>query len=162
VRFFAAVILVLAACSPAPPAVVGWQDSGAHLVDGRWIATETPCAAANDRLECRIVVERALSTVPGSVAASVTKTARAALPYKFVTPSGDVRVGHVGGGIETGQVIVLDLADGTRRVVGLVCYLPYSGDGSRLMVSMVTCRPDALDDWRDGNVPRYPEGAVFG
>jgi hypothetical protein len=151
-------MLLLAACS-TPPSVVGWLGSDVHLVDGVWIGTETPCAAGKDGLECRVVVEYALATVRGS---KVTKAALAALPSTFVLASGETRMGHLGGGIDTGRAVVLDFADGTRRVLGFVCYLPYAGDGSGLALSMVTCTWNPLNDWRDGNVPpSYPPGTEF-
>lgn len=151
--------LLLAACS-TPPSVVGWVGSDVHLVDGTWIGTETPCAPGKDGLECRVVVEYALAAVKDS---KVTKAALAALPSTFVLASGETRMGHIGGGIDTGRAVVLDFADGSRRVLGFVCYLPYAGDGGGLVVSMVTCTSNALDYWRDGNAPPpYPPGTKFG
>jgi len=164
-RSLAALVLLLAACGspPATPAEPGWHGADVHLVDGRWIGTETACSAGTGGLECRVVVEQALATLPENVRANVTKAAEVALPETFVLPTGEVRTPHLGGGIETGRAVVVDLADGTRRVVGLICYLPYAGDGSGLAVTMVTCSPNALDDWGDGNVPRsYPPGTKFG
>jgi hypothetical protein len=158
-RALLAFLLLVAACS-SPPSVVGWSGSDVHLVDGRWIGTETPCAAGKEGLECRVVVEYALATVPRN---TVKKAALAALPTTFVMATGETRMGHLGGGIDTGRAVVLDLADGTRRVLGFVCYLPYPGDGSGLAISMVTCTWNALEDWRDGNVPpSYPPGTKFG
>jgi hypothetical protein len=161
-RFLVLPVLLLGACAPKPLAVVGWQDPDAHLVDGTWIGTETPCAASTDGLECRVVVDRALATLGADVRANVTKAAMAALPTRFVMATGETRMGHIGGGITVGRAVVVDVADGTRRVVGLVCYLPYAGDSGGLVLSMVDCTWNALDDWRDGNVPRYPLGTKFG
>ena len=125
--------------------------------------TETPCAAGKDGLECRIAVEQALLTLPANIAGKLTNASEAALPTTFVMPNGETRRGHLGGGIDTGRVVVVDLSDGTRRVVGLVCYLPYPGDGSGLAVSLVSCTTSPLDDWRDGNAPpSYPPGTEFG
>jgi hypothetical protein len=150
-RLLVPLMLLLAACI-SPPAVVGWLGPDVHLVDGRWIGTETPCAAGPDGLECRIVVEHALASIDR---VKVTRAAVAALPTKFVLPTGETRTPHLAGGLNTGKAVVFDLADGSRRVVGLLCYLPYRGDGdSGLEVSMVTCTWNALEDWRDGTVPR--------
>jgi hypothetical protein len=156
-RFLVSLVVLLAACA-APPTSTGWQGPDVHLVDGKWIGKETPCSSAAEDLECRIVVEQALSLVPG-IRDNVTKAARASLPTTFVMSNGEVRTGHFGGGLNSGEVVVLDLRDGTRRIVALTCYLP-SQDG-HLVLSMVECRPDGLEDWRDGAVPRYPEGTKF-
>jgi hypothetical protein len=161
-RFLVALILLLAACT-TPPAVVGWQDPDAHLVDGRWIGTETPCAAGKQGLECRVLVERASAMVGADVRARVTRTAVAALPTKFILVTGEARIPHLGGGLNSPKAVVIDVADGTRLVVGLLCYMPYAGDGSGLAVSMVTCTWNPLDEWRDGTVPRYyPPGETNG
>jgi hypothetical protein len=149
-RFLVLLILLLAACT-TPPAVVGWIGPDVHLVDATWIGTETPCAAGTDGLECRIVVENALAFIDR---AKVTKAAVAALPTTFVMATGETRTPHLTGGLNTGRAVVIDLVDGSRRVIGLLCYLPYAGDGSGLSVSMVTCTPNALFDWRDWTVPR--------
>ncbi len=69
--------------------------------------------------------------------------------------TGETRIPHLGGGLEGPEAVVLDLPDGTRRVVGLLCYLPYSGTPLQLQVARVECRTDPLDEWRDGNVPRF-------
>jgi hypothetical protein len=148
-RLLVLLTLLLAACTTAP-AVVGWLGPDVHLVDGTWIGTETPCSAGTDGLECRVVVDHALAYIDR---VTVTGAALAALPTTFVLPTGETRTPHLAGGLNSGRAVVIDLADGSRRVIGLLCYLPYAGDGGGLVVSMGTCTPNALFDWRDGAVP---------
>jgi hypothetical protein len=161
-RFLAALIVLLSACAPTPPAVVGWQGTDIHLVDGRWIGTETPCAAGKDGLECRTVVDQGLANLTPEVRANATGAVLAALPTTLVMASGETRTARLGFGIETRRAVVVRFPDGTRRVIGLSCLLPYTSD-ARFAVEMAHCTLDPLDDWRDGNAPAwYPPGAKFG
>lgn len=161
-RFLAALVLLLAACGSPPPVPGGWVGPDVHLVDGSWIGTETACGAGAEALECRTVVEQALTTLPADVRSKVTRAAVAALPTTFVTATGEERTARVSAGILTRKAVVVDRADGTRRVIGLWCYLPYSGTG-RLAVGEVSCNVAPLDYWLDGNVPpSYPPGTNFG
>lgn len=161
-RSLAALVLLLAACS-SPPPVPGWLGPDVHLVDGRWIGTEAACGASPEALECRTVVERALTTLAPDVRDKVTRAAFAALPTTFVTAAGETRLGRLAAGILSRRAVVVDLAGGARTVIGLWCYLPHSGDGSELVVSSVSCDTDPLDDWRDGHAPApIPPGGTVG
>lgn len=160
-RSVAALVLMLAACG-GPPPVPGWLGPDVHLVDGRWIGTETACGASAEALECRTVVEHGLATLAPDVRSKVTRAAVAALPTTFVTATGETRLARLGAGIITTKAVVVDQVDGTRRVIGLWCYLPYSGTG-RLKVEMVSCDIAPLDDWRDGSAPApIPPGGTVG
>ena len=75
------------------------------------------------------------------------------LPARFVTATGESRFPSRGAFLQSRRVVVLDLADGTRLVIGLICRLPYSGETGRFLVDEATCKVDPLDDWRNGNVP---------
>jgi hypothetical protein len=161
-RFLAALILLLAACAPAPPVVVGWQDPDAHLVDGRWIGAETPCPAGKDGLECRTVLDQALANLTPEVRANATGAVLVSLPTTVVMASGETRTARLRAGIDWRRAVVVSFPDGTRRVVGLWCYLPYTAD-RRFAVEVAGCTLDPLDDWRDGNAPAsYPPGTIFG
>jgi hypothetical protein len=161
-RFLAALIVLLSACAPARSAVLGWQGTDIHLVDGRWIGSETPCAAGKEGLECRTIVDQALANVTPKVRGNATGGVLAALPTTLVVAGGETRTARLGAGIETRRAVVVRFPDGTRLVVGLWCYLPYTSDG-RFAVEMARCTLDPLDDWRDGNAPAsYPPGAKFG
>ncbi len=153
----ATVIVLLSACASAP-VVTGWQGEDVHLVDGTWIGTETDCGAGDEYgdVKCRTVVELTMEALPPDERSMVTKAVQADLPTTFVTAAGDTVTASLTGGILSREAVVLDQVDGTRRVVGLWCYLPSSGTG-RLSVRASTCELVPLEYWRDGNEPpQYP------
>jgi hypothetical protein len=87
----------------------------------------------------------------------------AALPTLFRTASGDEVVVAPGAGLTTLKAVVIDLADGSRRVIGLACYLPSFADGLGFALAMATCEESRLDRWRDGNSPTpYPPNVKGG
>lgn len=154
------ILLLIAACriGPASP---GWQGPEVHLVDGAWIGTEVTCAA--DDLECRTVIDLALKALQPDVRARVTRAVLATLPTEFVTATGETRSAHIIAGIAARKAVVIDLADGSRRVIGLWCHLPYSGNGGGLIVRDASCDIGPLDYWLDGNAPpSYPPGVNVG
>jgi hypothetical protein len=153
-------IFVIAACAVGAAARPGWQGPEVHLVDGAWIGTEVACVA--DDLECKTVVDRTMKALQPDVRARVTRAALATLPTEFVTATGETRRAHVSAGIDTRKAVVIDLVDGSRRVIGLWCYLPYANGGG-LIVRDATCDIAPLDYWLDGNVPpSYPPGVEVG
>jgi hypothetical protein len=162
-RFLIPLVLLLAACNPAPPAVTGWLGSDVHLVDGRWIGTESPCATGTDGLECRTIVDRALTLLP-DLRTRTTRAVLATLPTIYVTATGERRSARLGVGIMERRVVVADLTDGRRLVIGLLCHVTSQGNESGGATRDVDlCWIDALDDWRDGNAPAsLPPGAHFG
>jgi hypothetical protein len=143
---------VVASCGPTAP---GWQGTDVHLVDGTWIGTESVCGngEGDPDLECRTVVELALQEIPPDLRARATRVTVAALPTEYVSPTGEVRTARLSAGILRRKAVVLDLMDGTRRVIGLWCHLPYSGSSGRFMASEATCAVAPLDIWTDGNEP---------
>jgi hypothetical protein len=160
---FAALVLLIAACS-TPPVVAGWRGTDVHLVDGTWISSETSC---DDRggtaLECRTVIDRAMKALPPDVRSGVTTAVLADLPTVYVTADGETRTARLNLGITTRKAVVINLADGTRHVIGLQCYLPYAGNGGGLIVPDVDCEIAPLDYWLDGNAPpSYPSGTTTG
>ncbi len=153
----ATLILLLSACAAAPVAT-GWRGANVHLVDGTWIGAERACGAGDGYPDvvCRTVVELAMAALPPDDRSEVTKAAYAELPYTFVAAGGEVRTAEVSVGILTRTAVVVDLVDGARRVIGLLCYLPSSGTG-RLSVANSSCELVPLEYWRDGNAPpQYP------
>ena len=142
-----ALTLLLAGCGAS-----GWHGTDVHLVDGTWIGTETACGQGDDAFECRTIVERTMAALTSDVRANVTKAVVADLPTTFVNFLGETHTAHLGVGIETREAVVIDLVDGTRRVIGLWCLLPTSAAGS-FLAAEATCRISPLDYWRDGNDP---------
>ena len=150
-------IVLLAACATVP-VDTGWQGENVHLVDATWIGTERACGAGDDYDDvlCRTVVELTMAALPPDDRSKVAKAVHAELPTTFVTPAGETRTAEVSIGILTRTAVVVDLADGARRVIGLLCHLPSSGTG-RLSVANSTCELVPLEYWRDGNAPpKYP------
>ena len=110
----ALVATILVACSSTPPVQHQWADESAHLVDGIWLTTETPCHGAG--LDCEVDVEAALEAVdPQAVMAAST----AGLPTSY-EQNGRTMLGAFGG-LNHPSAVVFDLADGSRRVVLLLC-----------------------------------------
>lgn len=154
----AALILLLSACGIAP-SVTGWQGENVHLVDGTWIGTETACGAGDDYddLECRTVVELTMEALSPEDRSKVTKAVHADLPTTFVTVTGETRTAETTVGILTRTAVVVDRVDGTRQVIGAMCYLPSSGKSGGLSVADSTCELVPLDYWQDGNAPpKFP------
>lgn len=159
--FLVALILGLAACS-AGSSNAGWRGPAVHLVDGTWIGTETECARGDEGLECRTVIARALALLAPDVTRAVKKTALATLPTTYVTADGEVRTARLSAGIDSRRAIVIDLDDGSRRVIGLWCHISYSGTPSALDVEALMCSIAPLDYWLDGDAPpSYPPGTNF-
>ncbi|MEO5939787.1 MAG: hypothetical protein ABIZ72_02605 [Candidatus Limnocylindrales bacterium] len=131
----------------------GWHGENVHLVDGYWLATESPCAEGGPGVECRFVTEAALRLDSGSTTDHVLATAVAAeLPSLYINERGDRTYMRTSVGIDTLKAVVLHFTDGTRRVVGLRCYLPHTSDGA-LVVGETDCRPDRLLTWREDQSP---------
>ncbi len=116
----AVVAAIVVACSTAPtPPAHQWADPSAHLVDGIWLTSETPCLAAGRG--CEVDVEAALGAVdPLDVIAAST----AGLPTSYEV-NGQTMLGAFGG-LNQPSAVVFDLADGSRRVVVLLCHGPIS------------------------------------
>jgi hypothetical protein len=154
-------VLVLAAAFASCGAPTGrgqWQGTDIHLVDGTWLDRESTCDDGN--VECTTVVGLGLQTLPPDLRSRVVGARVAALPTSYKTVDGQIWNAHMGGGILEYRAMVVDLADGSRRVVGLLCHLPYR---DRLIVRDATCAPAALDQWLDGHLPETPPpGQEFG
>lgn len=143
-------LLLVTACSEPG----GWIGDDPHVVDGYWVITETPCRATSGD-ECEVAVQTAIAALgvePGMVAA--TWTARWPTSYQD---------GHGGtflatyAGLSQPTPVILDLVDGTRQLVSVMCAGPImSDDGS--LVSPRTCglikAPDddrvGYEPWRTG------------
>jgi hypothetical protein len=152
--------LVVVACATATP---GWHGTGVHLIDGTWIGVEQDCASGvlNRDLECRTVRDEVLRTLPAELRGRVTRAAVAVLPTTFVTASGETRAARLERGIDSLEAVVLDLSDGTCRVIAASCLLLYDETGLRSVD--VRCDQTPLDWWIDGGAPpSIPPGAVFG
>ena len=137
------------------PTVSGWQGNDVHLVDGVWIGTEYECADGDEGVTCRTTVGEALRLIGPVERSRVVRARLAELPTAYRTVTGETRTARLGAGIMARSAVVLDVIDGSRRVIGLWCHA----------VSVPTCilAPNALEYWMEGAVPpSYPPGTKSG
>lgn len=100
--------------------------------------------------------------LPPEVRSSVVTAVVADLPTAYVTAGGEPRTAYLTAGIMSRKAIVIDLIDGSRRVIGLWCYLASTGD-RRVLAAGSHCEIAPLDVWRDGHAPpSLPPGTKVG
>lgn len=134
---------MMAACAPA--------SGGIHAVDGYWIGPEHECDPAEESrawaVPCSAIVAAAQrnfqATHPGTI---VIRGVMADVPTNFDTPDGRRVQGRIAVGILTQTFVVLDLAGGSRRVIGQMCYIVHNGHGWRSEPVSCTPTPD-LTTW---------------
>jgi hypothetical protein len=96
----------------------GWAGDDVHSVDGYWLQREAACAD----LDCDGMVRAALIAVEDPAGSTVTKAATAQWPRAYRDGhGGTVLMGGSGGVQMSWSAVVLDLADGSRRVVPVRC-----------------------------------------
>ena len=148
-------VLALAASGVAgcgvPPGRGEWQGIDIHLVDRTWLDRESNCGDQN--LECSTVRGLGLQTLAPDLRSRIVASRVAALPVRYLTVDGQIWNARMGAGIEEYRAIVLDLTDGSRRVIGLICHLPYR---DTLIVRDAQCAPAPLDQWLYGHLPETP------
>lgn len=127
----------------------GWRGRDIHLVGGTWVGTERPCQP--DDTDCRIVVERALSALEPGVRSEIVSAVRADLPDTYSTLLDGTRRAQMTRGLDSQTALVVELANGQRRVMGFWCYLPHGGAG--LVDESVRCETGDVGYWRDGQKP---------
>jgi hypothetical protein len=142
---FAAVAAILAGC--ASPNADGWWDQGVHAVDGYWVTWEQPCERATDQ-ECRTAIDTATSILQAAEpGATITRAVTAG--YPIMRGDGPNEVSFTFGGLVQPAFVILDLADGSRRTIGMQCGPGMSPDGSTLS-GVTACQPAEFDVWRVG------------
>lgn len=115
-RLFGALILVVAACSSSPH----WVGDCVEAIDGYWVQRVGPCDVAG----CDEAVRAALLAIGDPTGAIVAKVSQADWTGPYDDGDGSVIVQMISPPIGiVFPVMVLDLADGTRRVVPLLCEL---------------------------------------
>jgi hypothetical protein len=114
----AAIATVLAGCTSAPNRD-GWWDEGIHEVDGYWITTEHPCSPEDDE-GCQVAIDAAIAILrarePDAV---VTGAVAAGYPTRRGDDSAEITINI--GGLQQPRFMILNLADGSRRTIGLSC-----------------------------------------
>lgn len=140
----AALVLFAIGCGIGGPSGAGWRDANLHAVDGIWITGEEPCGptSADDRCRAaRPVAVDAVRDTETSPPANVTITS---LPHEWVNERGE-RILMTTGGISRPVVAIVDLADGRRIAVGLVCDPSIAGSPRPATCFAV---PGVLDSYR--------------
>jgi hypothetical protein len=138
-------LLVIAGCTPSTTANPdGWRDDGVQAIDGYWVIPGEPCDAVADRY-CRMQVEAAVAALharePG---APIVQVATAGYP-RLREPD---TVTFAFAGLQTPRFLVVDLADGTRRVVPLMCGVIHQPADRQPIEG---CVPAELELFRVGN-----------
>ena len=143
-RLWCLVLLgILAGCSA--PSSPHWADAGVHIVDGYWILGEKPCDLASSD-PCVVAVETAEAKMAIDPKA-VVRGATAGLPRTWVRADGQEEVVLESTSGSGSEFVVLDLVDGSRRVIAFGCLGVPNPDGS------TTCLAYPLDEYRLGNTP---------
>ena len=138
-----AVIGILAGC--AGPTTPHWADSGVHAVDGYWILAEQPCDLGSSG-SCVAAVRTAEATL-GIDPSSVTRAATAGLPRTWIRMDGQaMTILDVTSGSPS-EFVVVDLANGTRRVTGFGCLSVPDPSGA------VQCLAFGLSKYEVGSSP---------
>lgn len=140
--FLVTVVALAGACSDQ--SMPQWVDDGVHAVDGYWVLSEQPCVAVSSH-QCTTfaaIAETALGIDPRLVVG----VALAGLPQLWERSNGQIAI-TLPRSSGTLVAVVLDLADGTRRVTGVGCLGVPNADGS------TTCLASPLDTYRVGHPP---------
>ncbi|MDF2735226.1 MAG: hypothetical protein K0S97_1849 [Chloroflexota bacterium] len=148
---FAAGIGVVAVVELTKPETAGWSDPGAHVVDGLWLGTGTACSLAGGD-ECSLALGAALERL------AVIEPEATVTSASVATPVGAYRNGRGGtilattAGWVTYNIVVLELADGERLMIGVHCEPRMDSEAGP---TPARCQPDAapVDAPRVGQEP---------
>ena len=111
-----AVIAVVSGC--ASPNADGWWDKDAHAVDGYWVTHETVCPP--DEAECVAAIATATSILHAAEPdAEITSAVTAHYPSQKGDNENEVTFTIAA--LHTPRFVIFDLADGSRRTIGLTC-----------------------------------------
>jgi hypothetical protein len=132
---------LMTGCARSAPNRDGWWDPGVHEVDGYWVTEERPCGPDRDCTAAREAATAALRAK--EPAAVVTRVMTASVPVQRGNGPDDVRFAF--GGLAQPSFAILDLADGSRRTIGLQC----GPDPSAANYPATTvCQAAEFDMWR--------------
>jgi hypothetical protein len=138
-----ALVAVAGAC--ATPTDPHWTDDGIHVVDGHWVPTEHPCdlASADTCVTAVRAAEASLAIDPHAVAGAAT----ARLPRRWVRSDGQTVYVNPSYSGSPPEFVIVDLANGSRRVTGYGCWGVPNEDGT------MNCGAVPLDQFRVGHSP---------
>ncbi|HYH92224.1 MAG TPA: hypothetical protein VD763_03610 [Candidatus Saccharimonadales bacterium] len=126
-RWLAVAGLVLALAGIATYQVVRprstWVDPATHVVDGYWVGPEAGCDTGASEPTCRVAVETAIAhvadTEPSLATDRATLTQRAGMFYDRTGERAGIL--QTTGGFRHPVLVIVELSDGGRRLVGLTC-----------------------------------------
>lgn len=142
--FVGLIAVLIAGCTrSAPPNPDGWWDASVHAVDRYWVTDEYPCAS-DDGDWCRVAVETATAALRQcDPNARVTRAVMAGYPKQRGQTAKDITI--ILGGLQQPQFVILDLADGSRRTIGLSCGPDFDPDGGTMHI---VCAGSDMETWR--------------
>lgn len=144
-----ALLLLVSACSEPG----GWVGDDPHVVEGSWVLAEVPCDRAPGA-DCTIAVGAAIA---GSDLddAEIVGASTAVWPGGYRDGGGRTILATTGGLVHPSAVI-LEVANGSRRLVNVLCGGPVTTGGGEL-VSPRTCdiNPELPFSQRVGNEPWF-------
>jgi hypothetical protein len=114
------VVGVLAAVQLTLPIAPHWSNPAAHVIDGRWFGAETACPL-DARQECSPAVDSALERVAIIEPEATVTSASVTEPVGGYTTERDETILATTGGWVDYKIAVLNLSDGRRLMIGVVC-----------------------------------------
>ena len=151
-----ALACIVMACSPSGRRV-GWLDDNLHAIDGFLVTGETHCVLGPSD-GCGGMVPPAVEALKSMREdVNVVGAWEASLPSQYVDASGS-QVLFTSGALTSPHLVILDLADGTRRAIGIFCRGPLT-DQSGALVEPGSCFSDvtgllgAFERYRVGWTP---------
>jgi hypothetical protein len=130
---------LVAACSG--PTTPHWADDGAHVVDGYWILAEHPCKIETDGCLAAVTAAEANMGIPST---AVARAALAGIPHRWTRADGQTVIILAS---TQRDFVVLDLVDGTRRVIVYGC------GGVSVVEGTQPCGAYADDTFQVGHSP---------
>jgi hypothetical protein len=110
-----------------------WEDPGAHIVDGYWLEAELGCPFDQPTV-CVPRIDAATESLTEREPAARVVAARLAEPANtYFDRSGQATMLRVSGCCSY-HVAILEVADGTRRLVGVTCAPMSAADGEGCFV----------------------------
>ncbi len=128
-----AVIAVVAAIAWMAVPRSRWQDPGAHVVDGYWLGAEMVCPFDEPTM-CVQRIDAAIETLTEREPAARVVATRLARPANsYFDETGQASMDNMSGCCSY-HIAILEIADGTRRLIGVTCAPSPTGDGEQCFV----------------------------
>ncbi len=146
----AVVVLVVAVAVVVAVPRSRWEDPGAHVVDGYWLDAETVCPFEKPT-ECVPRIEAAVADLTEREPGARVVAARLAEPANaYFDRSGQATILWTSGCCSY-HVAILEIEDGTRRLIGVSCSPTSTDSGGAVERCFV--HDDAIAATRVGQEP---------